>query len=426
MLAIQGVVVSQEIVHVNIKGVEIPVIFEENKTLPIASMRLVFKVAGSIEDGKHPGLSRFVAMVLNEGTKTLGSVGFAKELEQRAINFSVHSGAETLVFEMSSLRETFEFGLEKLNDLLKNPNLSEESIEKVRLMSLGSLSRKENDYDYVANSALRFLMYESTPLAYSSLGTKESIEAISLKTVEEFLKNHLDLSNAIIVLGGNISTDEARIYSNKVIASLPTGSPRKLNSINPSNESKVKILVKPSEQAYIYFGSPFMMASDDEEQYKARVAAFILGESGFGSRLMEEIRVKRGLAYSAYGRISINPSSSKFSGYLQTKNSNKEEAIKIVKEVIASFVENGATKEELEQAKKFLLGSEPLRNETLSQRLSRAFTEYYRGFEPGYYLKELTQIEDLKLEDLNAFIKKHPELNELSIAVVTDADDSRQ
>jgi predicted Zn-dependent peptidase len=195
--------------------------------------------------------------------------------------------------------------------------------------------------------------------------------------------------------------------------------------VKPGSAGKSTVIDKPSEQAYIYFGSPFEMDASDPEQYKARVAAFILGESGFGSRLMEEIRVKRGLAYSAYGRVSVNKSSSKFSGYLQTKNANKSEAIQIVKEVIADFVKNGATQEELNQAKRFLLGSEPLRTETLSQRLSRAFMEYYRGFESGYYAKQLALIEDLDLETLNTFIASHPELNDLSIAVVTDVNASK-
>jgi predicted Zn-dependent peptidase len=161
------------------------------------------------------------------------------------------------------------------------------------------------------------------------------------------------------------------------------------------------------------------MLAGDEEYYKARVATFILGTGGFGSRLMEEIRVKRGLAYSAYSRAEVTKSHSHFSGYLQTKLESKDEAIKIVKDVIADFVKDGVTKDELEQAKKFILGSEPLRNETLSQRLSTAFQEYYNGFDLGHSKGELKLIEKLTLSDLNTFIKSHKEINQLSFSVVT-------
>ena len=134
---------------------------------------------------------------------------------------------------------------------------------------------------------------------------------------------------------------------------------------------------------------------------------------------MEEIRVKRGLAYSAYGQISINQSYSSFSGYLQTKTENADEAKKLVIEIVKEFTKNAVTKEELEAAKNFLTGSEPLRVETLSQRLNRAFHLYYKGLDQSYSKKELNLIEELTLVDLNTYIKEHKEINDLFFSIVT-------
>jgi len=106
-------------------------------------------------------------------------------------------------------------------------------------------------------------------------------------------------------------------------------------------------------------------------------------------------------------------------GYLQTKLDSLEVAQKSVKEVIAEFVKSGVTEDELEQTKKFLLGSEPLRAETMSQRLNRTFMEFYKGQELGHSQKELELIEKLTLKDLNEFIKSHKEILELSFAIVT-------
>jgi predicted Zn-dependent peptidase len=166
-------------------------------------------------------------------------------------------------------------------------------------------------------------------------------------------------------------------------------------------------------------GFPFDMQVGDEEYYKARVAIFVLGSSGFGSRLMEEIRVKKGLAYSAYGRVHVNRSNAYFSGYLQTKLESQDEARKSVNEVIKSFVDKGVTQDELDHAKKFLLGSEPLRVETLSQRLNRTFLDYYKGAPLNNSQLELDKIEALQLSDLNDFISKHKEILDLSYAIVT-------
>ena len=133
---------------------------------------------------------------------------------------------------------------------------------------------------------------------------------------------------------------------------------------------------------------------------------------------MEEIRVKRGLAYSAYGSISVNKSYSYFNGHLQTKNETANEAKQLVSQLVEQFVNNGVTQEELNAAKNFLTGSEPLRTETLSQRLNRTFTLYYRGLESDYSQKELEKIQNLKLEDLNEYIKSHNEINNLTFSIV--------
>jgi predicted Zn-dependent peptidase len=134
---------------------------------------------------------------------------------------------------------------------------------------------------------------------------------------------------------------------------------------------------------------------------------------------MEEIRVKRGLAYSAYSRLSVAKTNTYFSGYLQTKLETEAEAKKTVVDVIDTFVRDGVTQSELDQARKFLLGSEPLRVETLSQRLGRTFSEYYQGKPLGYSLQELELIRTLTLDELNDFIKRHAEIKNLSYAIVT-------
>jgi predicted Zn-dependent peptidase len=133
---------------------------------------------------------------------------------------------------------------------------------------------------------------------------------------------------------------------------------------------------------------------------------------------MEEIRVKRGLAYSAYGYVSINKSHSYFTGYLQTKLESAKEAQELVAKIVKNFVQKGVTQEELDAAKNFLTGSEPLRTETLSQRLNRAFNLYYKGLKQDYPQKELEKIQNLELKDLNNYIKSHKEIIDLSFSIV--------
>jgi len=255
-------------------------------------------------------------------------------------------------------------------------------------------------------------------LANPRLGTKESIEALKLDELKHFINSHLYLNNLIVVAGGDFSEDEIKAIAKKFASNLPKGEVKPLPKFNASDKGLEKEVSKETKQAYIYFGAPYNMDISNKERVVGKVASFILGSSGFGSRLMEEIRVKRGLAYSAYSRFVVNKTNSYFTGYLQTKLESQKEAIKVVKEVISKFIKNGATSQELESAKKFFLGSEPLRVETLSQRVGRAFNEYYSGAGLGFSKEELKIIENLKLEDLNKFIKAHSEIDKLSFFIV--------
>lgn len=419
LLLLGQIIMAATIQHIETNGVKVPVIYEKDTRLPLVSMQFVFTNSGSITDTKKAGLAKFSAKVLGEGTKKLGSSAFAQELEAKAINISATSGTETFVIELSCLKEEFDDALKYLGELLNDPNFSDEAMSKVRTMTLGSLSSKENDYDYVASNELKALLFKGTVLQNPNSGTMDSVKSIELEDVENFIKSNLSSAKLIVAIGGDVDLDEKKAEIAQIIDSLPKGVASEVANISVTKESSESVLKRETQQAYLYFGSPYHMDVNSADYYKARVATFILGTGGFGSRLMEEIRVKRGLAYSAYARVDISKSSSYFNGYLQTKLESLDEAKKTVQKVIADFVKKGVTQDELDQTKKFLLGSEPLRVETMSQRLNRTLMEFYKGQELGYSEKELEMIKSLKLKDLNQFIKSHTEINDLSYAIVT-------
>ncbi len=406
------------VMHVEVQGVKIPVVFESEKRLPLASMELVFQNSGSLAD-TVPGIARFSAAMLGEGTCKEGAIAFAEALENRAVELHADAGWETFVLSMEALKSEFDFGLEKMKALLADPNLTPESFEKVRTRTLGQLQQKKSDFDYIAATRLRSILFEGTPLAHPALGTPESIKGLKLEAVRSYLQDHLHLDNLIVVIGGKFTPAEVEAAVKKAVAPLTRGTVAAIPHFSANDKERETVTYEETDQAYIYFGAPYTMRADDPKRVYGKVAAFILGSGGFGSRLMEEVRVKRGLAYSAYGRLVTNRTHSYFSGYLQTKIASGDEAKKVVKEVVDTFLSHGVTADELESAKKFFLGSEPLRTETLAQRMSRAFREYYDGLGLGWSAKELEMIRQMKLEDLNAFIKAHPEIGELSWSIVT-------
>ena len=405
--------------NINLKEHTIPLIYEHQTNLPTVTMQIVFKNSGSLNDGKNIGLAKLTAKLLNEGTLKDGATKFATKLEDRAIDLDISAGKETFVFELSALKSEFSTGITLLKSLLKDPNYHENTLSKIKTQTHSTIVSKQSDFDYIASLALHEKLFSDTPLAQPALGTKESLQAIKLQMIKKYIESNLILENMVIVIGGDIEKDAALRESYEIIKLIKSAKPKELKYIKTAEPQQENRIYKDTQQAYIYFGSDYDIKVNSKDRYKATVAAFVLGSSGFGSRLMEEIRVKRGLAYSAYSRITNNNTHSYFSGYLQTKLENEAEAKKVVQSEIERFVNSGITKEELSAAKRFIIGSEPLRNETLSQRLNKTFMEFYKGLPFGASDEELQKINELTLEDINKYIKSHKEILDLTFVVVT-------
>lgn len=405
--------------HTTIQGVQIPVIYEHSTLIPTGIIHLVFQGGGKIQDGELWGQGAVIEELLEKGSKKRGNLGFAKALEQRAIDLSVTSAKQSLSFTLRFLQNDKKQAIRLLGELLLDPNLTKQELQKVKTAITAQILAKQNDYDYLASRLLYSVLFANTPLARPKLGTQESIAKIRLEDVKKVLESTLALQRLIIVLGGDIDKDSTLALLAPILSKLPQGTPYTKLGFSTRKEPATQIKYAPTQQAYIYFGAPLHLKDLESESHLAKVASFILGSGGFGSRILEEVRVKRGLAYSASISYNISPYTPYMSGHLQTKLESQDEAIEVVKQTIADFVAKGVSEEELQATKQFILGSEPLRNEKLSQRLMRAFNEFYMDKGIGFSKKELEKIANLDLATLNAYITSHKEIQNLSIAIIT-------
>ncbi|HHD79010.1 MAG TPA: insulinase family protein [Epsilonproteobacteria bacterium] len=404
--------------EITLKDTKVPVIFEHEKYIPIVSLQLVFKNAGHLSN-TIDGLADISAKLLNEGTAKEGSIGFATKLDAHAVDISAHVGRESFVIEVSALKSEFAYAVERLVELLKDPNYTEEAFKQIKYQKIGWLKQKESDFDYIAASKLRATLFKGSALAKPYDGTVDSIQNIKLDDIKHFISTHLGYNNAIGVVGGDLSLKEAEEYLTQILSLLPKVPAGDVEKVTASDKKETVITNEDTQQAYIFFGAPFNFAYNAKEQYKAKIAEYLLGGAGFGSRMMEEIRVKRGLTYGVYASLRRTKSVSYMSGYLQTKLSTQDEAKSLIQSVVDTFVKEGITQKELDDTKKFLLGSEPLRTETLSQRLGRAYNDYYYDRPLDFSKQQLEKIESVTLEEMNSFIKAHKELSDISFSIVT-------
>ncbi|EAK0952855.1 TPA: insulinase family protein [Campylobacter lari] len=393
---------------------KIDIIYEYENELPVVFFKLIFKNSGKIAEKHNRGCASMLARLLNEGSND----EFFKSLEYRAIELYAKASFEHFQISIKCLKEHFDFALEKLQELFLNVRFEEKILQRLKTLALGELASLNTDYDYQAKRLLNKNVFKDEIFASGLDGTKESIEKISLKELQDFMSENLVLDNALFVFGGDIKEDEVKIKVEKICQILKRNAPNQNKSYKLVDESIEVSEQKSTEQAYIYFCSPFNIQINDEKMYLAKLALFILGQGGFGSRLMEEVRVKRGLAYSAYAMLDVNLNYSRVFGYLQTKNESSNEAKALVKEVFENFVQNGVNEKEFQLAKQFLVGSMPLRYENLAKRLDIMLNEYLHGLKLGNLKEEMQKIKNTNLDELNDFIKAHSEITKVSFASI--------
>ena len=377
----------------------------EKDNLGRTILELVFKNTGSVF--AKDGVANMTAYMLNKRGTLKDKEKFYSTLEEKAISLNISTNREFTTISLVFLNEKSSYAIKKLIELLQNPNFTEEALEKSKKELLAKKESLKNNYDYIASQNLFKTIFKDTPLEYPVIG--EKIENISLEEVKKHFKTYS--KEAVVIINGGKKIDIEPIL--EILPNTPIKKELFFKAKQGNITQKNQV-----EQSYIHFGSNFEV--ENNELYLAKISTFILGAGGFGSRMMEEIRVKRGYAYSAYATNEFHKTYKILKGYLQTKLENTDDAINLVKKLINEFSKNGVSEEELNQAKKFLIGSEPLRNELLAQRLLRKFKEHYYNLEDGYYEKELKLIENTNLQTLNDFIKKHQEINNLSFSIVTN------
>ncbi|GAA8251877.1 pitrilysin family protein [Helicobacter pylori] len=410
---------ASTLTHQEINQAKVPVIYEENHLLPMGFIHLAFRGGGSLSDKNQLGLAKLFVQVLNEGTKELGAVGFAQLLEQKAISLNVDTSTEDLQITLEFLKEYEDEAIMRLKELLKSPNFTQNALEKVKTQMLAALLQKESDFDYLAKLTLKQELFVNTPLANAALGTKESIQKIKLDDLKQQFSKVFELNKLVVVLGGDLKIDQTLKRLNNALNFLPQGKAYEEPYFETSDKKSEKVLYKDTEQAFVYFGAPFKIKDLKQDLAKSKVMMFVLG-GGFGSRLMEKIRVQEGLAYSVYIRSNFSKVAHFASGYLQTKLSTQAKSVALVKKIVKEFIEKGMTQQELDDAKKFLLGSEPLRNETISSRLNTTYNYFYLGLPLNFNQTLLDQIQKMSLKEINDFIKAHTEINDLTFAIVSN------
>ena len=335
--------------------------FIETHALPMVDINLVFNAASAREPADRQGLAMLTSDMLLEGSGKLDSKAIAEGFEDRGARVGTSSHRDMAIVSLRSLsdKQYLDPVVDLLTTVITEPSFPEKNLAREKARSLESLDHSLQQPNTVGKRRLYESLYKDHPYASHPSGTHESLKSINRDDLVTFHRQYYVASNMVIAVVGDLKLSEAqdlvkrvseKFQKGKAAGSLPDVSPVK------SVEHRIDF---PSTQSHVmtaYLG----IKRDDPRRLALKVGNYSLGGGGFQSRMMDEIRDKRGLSYGAYSYFLPMQETGPFISSLSTKNEKAEEAFTVSKEVIDDFLKTGPSDKELELAKKNITGGFPL------------------------------------------------------------------
>ncbi len=397
-------------------GIEVWLV--EERAIPLVTLSASFR-AGSINDpeGKD-GLAAMLSSLLDEGAGDMDSLAFQKRLEDKAIRLGFSSDRDTFSASVNTLSKNKEEAFSLLHLALTEPRFDEEAVERVRDQILVSHERAEEDPRTIANRTWYEKAFGEHPYARRVLGTDETIKSITKADLQGYLKANVTRDRMFLAAVGDIDAETLSALIDSTFGGLPEKSaPIADTVLEIENTGKVTVVDKDIPQSVMTFGTRGLLR-DDPDFMPAFVMNYVLGGGGFASRLMEEVREKRGLTYGIYTYLLPLDQAGLYLGQVATDNAKAAETISIVRDELKKLRDEGISEEELKNAKTYLTGSYPLRFDSNTKIASQLVGIQMEDLGIDYIDKRNDLINAVTLEDIKRVAERLIDPENLIVTIV--------
>ncbi len=338
------------------------VVFVQADELPMIDVRVVFD-AGSARDAGLPGLANFTHQMLDRGAGEWSTDQIAERTDSIGASIGGSVARDMAVLSLRCLTDEAiqKKALETFQAIIQQPRFPEAELQRERKQLMIGLQNEQQSPGQIVSKLFYKNLYAEHPYATPVSGDMESIKKLDRDSLLRFYKEYYVASNAVIAIVGAVDEARAKEIAEQLTSGLDTGhKAKRIETVANLQKAIVVNHSHPSAQTHVMLGQPGMNRGD-KDYFALYVGNHILGGSGFGSRIVEEVREKRGLAYSSYSYFMPMREKGPFLLGLQTKNTQAVEALKVMRDTLDEFIKNGPTDEELEHAIKNITGGFPLR-----------------------------------------------------------------
>lgn len=390
----------------------------ESHANPLIAIRFAFRGGASQDDKDKEGLAYFVSAMMDEGAGDLNSIAFQERAQELAMRMDFDAGRDVMLGNVQTLTANKDevFGLVRL--ALSKPRFDEDAVERVRAQILAGLKFDEHDPETVASLAWDRIAFPDHPYGRPVKGTMASIAAISSGDLKNYVKRVFARDKLMISVVGDIDAETLGRALDQVFGDLPLHSElAPVADANPPFGPTREIIEMDVPQSVAQFGHRGI-ARKDGDFIPAYVLNYIIGGGGFSSRLMEEVREKRGLAYSVHSNIYPFEHGAVFVGNVATKNEAVGQSLDVIEGELRRIAEHGPTAEELDGAKSYLTGAYALRFESSSSIANQLLAIEIEDLGIDYVDKRNALIDAVTLDEIKRVAKRFIEADRLITTIV--------
>ena len=365
------------------------VYFVENHDLPMLDVSIGFAAGSAYDTAEKSGLAGLTHSLLDLGVEGMSEDDISRKLAdigaQMGSNFDPDRAAVSLR-TLSSQAERDQ-ALDILARVLQRPLFPESVLAREKTRLIAGIKEADTKPESIADKTFSKAVFGSHPYSLPASGEVSSVEKIQRSDLEAFYRAHYAAKAAVVAIMGDVTRAQAETIAVNLTARLPAES-----SVVPLTPVTMAILASdqrithPATQSHILIGAPGV-ARNDPDYFSLFVGNHILGGGGFVSRLMDEVREKRGLAYSVSSYFIPMQQPGAFQISLQTKKEQADQALLLVRTTLRDFIDKGPTAKELRAAKQNIIGGFPLRIDS-----NKKIIEYLGVI--GFYGLPLTYLDD--------------------------------
>lgn len=389
---------------------------------PIISMSLAFRGGAALDPEDRSGLADMAASLLDEGAGDLDSQAFQGRLRDLAISIGFGATQDTVYGRMKTLVEHEGEAFSMLRLALSQPRFDPEAVERIRSQMLADLARQLQDPETIAGRAFASLIYRGHPYGRAVDGIPATVKAITRDDLAAFVRDRLGRDKLYVAVVGDITPERLKARLDATFGALPaTTPPIAVPEAEIEMAGRTEIIRRDIPQSVVVFGEQGIKR-DDPDWYAAYVMNYILGGGGFSSRLMTEIRVKRGLSYGVYSYLAPNDHGALIAGSVSTRNDRVAESLRLVRQEWSHMAANGVSAQELADAKTYLSGSFPLQMDSTHSIASLLISIQLDGLGIDYIDRRAALINAVSVADIARVAKRLLDAGRLSAVVVGDPE----